>query len=233
MYGSILEYGRKHLRVLLVYRGKGVILFNVEQGQGPSKGIEAAKLSLLVEVGDHLGGAYLIVVDTVLLDVDEGVGHKVRLLHSVVPYHHIDTVGYVLMIFLVPYLRLTIESGQRVQVAVAQGIAGDLHCSTVDLDLAHCAHKADFGRVLRRRKAVRSHGKAVRRNGKAVRRHFQFSKFGDIFGLSADLGGPYRHIFGLGSDGRHPNGSRCLDDRLLDGNDIGSDGIGSFYGINN
>ena len=219
MYGSILEYGRKHLRVLLVYRGKGVILFNVEQGQGPSKGIETAKLSLLVEVGDHLGGAYLIVVDTVLLDVDEGVGHKVRLLHSVVPYHHIDTVGYVLMIFLVPYLRLTIESGQRVQIAVAQGIAGDLHCAAVDLDLAHCAHKADFGRVLRRRKAVRSHGKAVRRNGKAIRRHFKFSKFGDIFGL--------------GSDGRHPNGSRCLDDRLLDGNNIGSDGIGSFYGINN
>ena len=226
MYGSILEYGRKHLRVLLVYRGKGVILFNVEQGQGPSKGIETAKLSLLVEVGDHLGGAYLIVVDTVLLDVDEGVGHKVRLLHSVVPYHHIDTVGYVLMIFLVPYLRLTIESGQRVQIAVAQGIAGDLHCAAVDLDLAHCAHKADFGRVLRRRKAVRSHGKAVRR-------HFKFSKFGDIFGLSANLGGPNRHIFGLGSDERHPSGSWRPDGRLLNGNDIGSDGIGSFYGINN
>ena len=70
----------EHLGRALVDRGIDTVLLEIENRAGITEGIEAAKHSRAVEIGQHLGRLDLVVAERILLDNDKGIGHKAGLL---------------------------------------------------------------------------------------------------------------------------------------------------------
>ena len=110
----------QHLGIGFVDSGKHIFLLDEKQRLHASERIETAQLPLRVEIGHHFGRLDLVEMFPVFLDCDESIGHKTGPIHRIVPDYHIDTVCGILPGALLPYHRVEVETGERIQVAVIQ-----------------------------------------------------------------------------------------------------------------
>ena len=142
-----VEGGHHHLGLRLVDRGDHVVLLEVEQRRDAAQRVETPQGGGVGEVGDDVRALDLVEIAARLLRVDEGVGQQVRPFHLVFPDQHEEAVGVVLPVALVPDHRILVEAGDGIQVAVAQGVAADLHVLAEDADVAGGEQEADLGGV--------------------------------------------------------------------------------------
>ena len=124
---AVSKGGRHKLCLNLIDCRKFVIFFKIEDCIHPSKSIEALEGHLVVEIGHHLGGAYLVEEETVLLYSYESIGNQVCTVNFLVLHKHKEAIGGILAPLFVPDHRVAVKAGDGVERTEHQGVAAHLH----------------------------------------------------------------------------------------------------------
>ena len=168
---AILEFGRHHFGFHLVHRADTLLFLDEEDGIGASQTVETAKRRGAVEVCEDFGRADLVEKSLGFLSHNHRVVLKGHTVDSIADDEGKEAVGGILAVAVVPYYGVDVESGDGVQLVIAEGVAAYLYIVTVYADIALGVEEADLGGIERGDDRVGgSDHRRVRRDHRRVRR---------------------------------------------------------------